>query len=125
MVIKLVNFILFIIVVSLIITLSIQPNPIKNFVKQDILTNFYFKLDTSEPKCYFSKSEGNINEILDVNRCCYELQKQLICKKIENNHVIKGSDIECYTSLNSWKYFVNSKTFNYCIIEGYDVKKTE
>ena len=123
-IIKPINFLLAVLAILLIITLFIPPSPVKQTVEQNLLTIIY-RLDTSEPECYFYNPSGHGSKIPDINRCCYELQKQLICERIEKNRVMDDLSIECYTSKGSWKYAVNPKTFNYCIIEGYNVEKIE
>jgi len=81
-----------------------------------IVANIIYTLDTSQPQCYFYNS-GEINEI-QVDRCCYEIQKQLACQSIGKNRELK-----CYTSGSSERYYlINQKAFNYCKKEGYDVK---
>jgi hypothetical protein len=69
-------------------------------------------MDPSEPECYFVDS----NEKLDIplERCCFEIEKQLTCKPTEGG-------LKCYTSGERY-YLINDKTFTHCTKEGYNVK---
>ncbi|UZE94005.1 MAG: hypothetical protein IB618_00295 [Candidatus Pacearchaeota archaeon] len=107
---KTINIILILLVIILAINL-IYP---LNSVTGDMIYN----LDMSSPKCYFQNVD-ELGEISDINRCCYELQKQLNCKKIDSENF----DLYCYISESSdYSYLINYKIFNYCKKEGYDVK---
>ncbi len=70
--------------------------------------------DLSDAECYFVNS-GVSNDI-PIDGCCYEVQKQLECKKT-------SKDYRCYTSESSERYYVvNANALNYCKVGGYDVK---
>lgn len=81
-----------------------------------ITGNMIYTLDSSQAQCYFY----NLNETneIQLDRCCYEIQKQLTCQSMDENNELK-----CYTSKSSERYYlINQKAFNYCKKEGYDVK---
>jgi len=105
-IIKIVNLILFSIIIILILNL-IQP-------LSTLTGNIVYNFDSSQPHCYFY-NHGETNEI-PTDRCCYEIQKQLLCEPE------KESLKKCYTSESSQRYYlVNNKAYNYCQKEGYDV----
>ena len=72
-----------------------------------------YELDTEEPTCTFYNKEDSVN--LNIEQCCYDIQNQLKCEKDQ-------SLINCYTKKDSVKFEVNSKTFNYCKKQGFDIK---
>lgn len=107
--IRIINVVLLIVAIILFVNL-IQPI-------STITSNVIYKLDTSNPQCYF-KNFDELNEI-PIDRCCYEIQKQLLCKSTGAGEL----DLKCYTSESSVRYYlINNKAFNYCKNEGYDVK---
>ena len=67
-----------------------------------------YSLDSSEPYCKF----------VTMDLCCFEVQKMLKCEVTSND-----LDYTCYNLKEGNKYYLNSKAFNYCLKEGYDVKK--
>ena len=68
-------------------------------------------------QCYFFNS-NQTNEI-PIDRCCYEIQRQLTCKNIREREF----DYRCYVSELSEKYYlINKNTMNYCKERGYNVK---
>jgi len=106
---KIINIGLVVLIFFLILNL-IQP--IKEMTGKVV-----YELDSSSPECYFINGEQS-NQIT-INNCCNEIQKQLRCEFFD-----KGErNLKCYTSRNSQRYYlINGKAFNYCEIEGYDVK---
>lgn len=78
------------------------------------------KLDRSEPACFFQLNEQH-HALIDLNQCCFELQKQLTCQdynqQINNVQVHK----KCFISQNTPQYFVNLKTYRYCQNEGFQI----
>ena len=78
------------------------------------------KLDTSPFVCLFSL-EGRYTELTDLDRCCFELQKQLRCQdhfqQINNFQIQK----RCYIDAQTPQYFVNLKTYRHCQNEGYQI----
>jgi hypothetical protein len=70
------------------------------------------KVDTSEEVC-FTAWQDNYNE-LNMNLCCHDVRKQLVCE----NHVneIDGirTDILCYTGETTVKHYLNSKAYREC-----------
>ena len=106
--IEITNIVLIVIALILIVNL-IQPI-------STITGNVLYKIDTSEPRCLFNNM-GDLREI-PIDKCCYEIQKQLRCKS--TNELL---DLKCYTSETSERYYlINYKTFSYCKKEGYHVK---
>jgi hypothetical protein len=113
--IRLINIILLALVISLFINL-IQQEGIKERFEVVEGSISYF-IDFSEPMCYFNNS-GELNEI-PIDRCCYEIQKQLFCMPI----VSEKFGFRRYTSEFSEKsYLINQKALNYCKKEGYHVE---
>lgn len=106
-VLRLINTILIILSLALIINIFYPLNAISGLA--------VYRLDFSQPKCTFYNGEEYI-EIDDIEQCCYDLQKQLICEQ-------RDPFIECYVTKTGTSYIINSKTFNYCKKEGYDVEK--
>lgn len=104
---KLINIILIILSIVLVINIF---SPLHTITGEVV-----YRLDFSEPKCTFYNGEEYI-EIEDIEQCCYDIQKQLICEQ-------RNSFIECYIIKTRTRYLINSKTFNYCKKEGYDVEK--
>ena len=107
-IIKIINIVLAVFIVLLVINL-IYPI-------DTIMGNFIYRLDTSEPECYFINA-GMPNKI-PIASCCYELHSQLTCEKIRGE-----ADYACYTSKTSGIYYlVNSKALNFCKKEGYYIE---
>ncbi len=102
--IKIVNIFLALALLALISSLINFPNREASFSPADF-------------QCYFFNS-NQTNEI-PMDRCCYEIQRQLVCKII-NEGVF---DFKCLISEESERYFlVNRNTLDYCRREGYYVK---
>ena len=81
-----------------------------------ITGNIAYSLDPSDPVCTFS-NKGELKEI-PLERCCYELQRQLSCQSISQDDF----DYKCSMSKNSqYFYLINNKMSGYCNKEGYDV----
>ena len=114
-VIRLVNIILLISIITLLINLIQKLDLEENF--EVVKGSIYYSIDFSEPKCFFNNS-GELNEI-PIDRCCYEVQKQLFCSSI----ISEEFDFKCYTSSSSERsYLINQKALNYCKKEGYHVR---
>jgi len=84
------------------------------------LINFSDKEISFSPadfQCYFFNS-NQTNEI-SLDRCCYEIQRQLACKIINEEKF----DFKCFSSVGSERYFlINRNALDYCRREGYYVK---
>ena len=107
-IIKVINIALFITALVLVVNL-IQP-------LNRVTGNIIYSLDKSDTECYFN-NVGGLQEI-PVDRCCYEIQKQLTCESTDEEPGLK-----CYTSEISERYYlISHKTLDYCKKEGYDVK---
>lgn len=79
-------------------------------------------LDHNEPVCV-ARFEGH-SSLLDKDRCCLELRKQLKCEPWEWSEpvVVKGeefrADRRCFTGKSAVDYLVNMKEYQYCRNEG-------
>ena len=81
-----------------------------------ITGNIAYSLDISDPVCTFS-NKGELKDI-PLERCCYELQRQLSCQSISQ----EDFDYKCSIYEKSeYFYLINSKMSGYCNKEGYDV----
>ncbi|MBD3262819.1 hypothetical protein GF374_00375 [Candidatus Woesearchaeota archaeon] len=77
-----------------------------------------YKLNSEQAKCRFMSADDMSNEIKDIDLCCYEIQKMITCEEIDSS---EEYDYICYNLKEGNKYYLNSKAFNYCIKEEYDV----
>jgi len=77
-----------------------------------------YSLSSEEPKCKFISSDDYAHDIENLDLCCFEIQKMLKCEEIEGDF-----DYVCYNLKEGNRYYINSKTFNYCLKEGYDIRK--
>ena len=109
---RIANIILIIVAILLILNMFIPLKPVTGGV--------VYSLDNSEPACLYVRGEDSTN-ITDIDLCCSEIQKLLKCEDITDPNY----DKICYTSKNPGEqhYFINSKTYNYCIINGFAVEK--
>ena len=81
-----------------------------------ITGNIAYSLDSSNPVCAFS-NKGELKDI-PIERCCYELQRQLSCQPISQDDF----DYKCSMSEKSeYFYLINNKIAGYCNKGGYDV----
>jgi hypothetical protein len=106
---KIVNIVLVALAVVLALNLLLPFN--------SLVGNVIYKLDKSEPKCYFSNA-ADLREI-PTDACCFELQKQLACTQTG----VADFNIKCYTSESSGTYYlVNNKLVALCNMDGFNVK---
>ena len=111
-IIGIVNIVLIILIITLTINLIFPINKIPGN-----LDELLFSPPIDDLKCYFSNS-GELNKI-QINRCCYDIQRQIACKQIDSEEL----NIKCFISETSESYYlINHETVNYCKKEGYDVK---
>lgn len=80
--------------------------------------SFSFIINSEEPRCKYISADYEVNDIKDTNLCCFEIQKMLKCEKTQGDF-----DYVCYNLKEGNKYYINSKTYTYCLKEGYDIKK--
>ena len=78
-----------------------------------------YTMSCAEPECRFISADDFSNEIENIDLCCFEIQKMLTCEKIYDSEF----DYLCYNIKEGNKYYLNSKAFNYCLKEGYDLEK--
>ena len=108
-IIKTVNLFLLLIAVLLLVN-TISP-------LTSITGNLAYSLDNSPPLCAFS-NKGELKDI-PLERCCYELQRQLSCRRVSEGDF----DYKCSMSEDSeYFYLTNNKMIGYCSREGYDVQ---
>jgi len=75
---------------------------------------FSYSLDSSEPRCLFISADGDSSEIEDIDLCCSEIQNLLVCEETDDSF-----DYICYNLKEGNNYYINSKTYNYCLKESY------
>ncbi len=89
-----------------------------NLVEPKITGNQVYDFEQYKYKCYFY-SEGELREI-PVDRCCYEIQRQIACRSSN----LESFDLECYiSSSHESSYYINRDMFDYCRLEGYHAKE--
>jgi len=77
---------------------------------------FSYLTNSEEPKCKFISSDLTSHDIKNIDLCCFEIQKMIHCDRIHSDY-----DYVCYNSEEGNKYYLNSKTYSYCLKEGYDI----
>lgn len=108
--IKIINAILFAILLVLLINLFF---PLKNVTGNAI----YTKQELENIKCKFTNQ--NESREIPIDNCCFELQKQILCKTTND------SMLKCSISEDSKTFYeVNIQAINYCEEEGYEIKAT-
>ena len=71
------------------------------------------KVDTSEEVC-FANWQDNYNE-LNMNLCCHDVRKQLVCESLVTEIDGIKTDIICYTGESTVKHYLNSKAYRGCL----------
>lgn len=76
-----------------------------------------YYLDSTKPLCVISWQD-QLTEWNDLNRCCLEARKQLVCEKAAMT--IEGELLNrvCYTGHGDvLKYWLNNKAYHYCTLQ--------
>lgn len=98
------------IVISILFIFSVFP---KTFTG-----NVVFELDNSKPMCFYESNNGKYF-IENINNCCKDVEKQLICENI----VEEDFSVMCFVKSGGDTYKLNNNAWDYCQNEGYQIEK--